>query len=108
MRDILQITKAELPKSDLLQIQKYLEQQLHSVRTIADLALSENDYRQLGIKLKSVFAFLDCQAIIARHAGIPYDELPYILCQIHEHIESSTEDLMHQLSPCLHEFQYNS
>lgn len=44
-------------KFDLHEMQLYLEDKIQNVRTICDLELSENDYRRLGIKLKSLFAF---------------------------------------------------
>lgn len=45
------------PVFDLHEMQMYFEQKIRTVRTISDLKLSENDYRRLGIKLKSLFAF---------------------------------------------------
>lgn len=45
------------PGFDLHEMQLYFEQEIRAVRTISDLKLSENDYRRLGIKLKSLFAF---------------------------------------------------
>lgn len=45
------------PGFDLHEMQMYFEQEIRAVRTISDLKLSENDYRRLGIKLKSLFAF---------------------------------------------------
>ena len=44
-------------KINLLQMQKYFEGQMKSVRTISDLELSENDYRSLSTRLKSLCFF---------------------------------------------------
>lgn len=44
-------------KINLLQMQNYFEGQTDSIRTIKDLELSENDYRSLGLKLKSLCFF---------------------------------------------------
>jgi hypothetical protein len=44
-------------KINLLQMQKYFEGQMKSVRTISDLELSENDYRGLSTRLKSLCFF---------------------------------------------------
>ena len=44
-------------KINLLQMQKYFEGQMKKIRIISDLELSENDYRSLGAKLKSLRFF---------------------------------------------------
>ena len=44
-------------KINLLQMQKYFEGQMDKIRIISDLELSENDYRSLGAKLKSLAFF---------------------------------------------------
>lgn len=44
-------------KINLLQMQDYFEGQIDKIRTISDLELSENDYRSLGAKLKSLCFF---------------------------------------------------
>lgn len=45
------------PGFELHEIQQHFEQEIRHVRIISDLELSEADYRRLGIKLKSLFAF---------------------------------------------------
>lgn len=44
-------------KINLLQMQHYFEGQVGKIRLISDLALSENDYRSLGTKLKALCFF---------------------------------------------------
>lgn len=44
-------------KVNLLQMQRYFEGQTSRIRTISDLNLSENDYRSLGARLKSLYFF---------------------------------------------------
>ena len=44
-------------KINLLQMQKYFEGQMKKIRIISDLELSENDYRSLGAKLRSLRFF---------------------------------------------------
>lgn len=44
-------------KVNLLQMQKYFEEQVGRIRVISDLRLSENEYRSLGAKLKSLSFF---------------------------------------------------
>lgn len=44
-------------KINLQQMQRFFEGQVESIRTISDLQLSENDYRSLGAKLKSLSFF---------------------------------------------------
>ena len=44
-------------KINLLQMQNFFEGQADRIRTISDLELSENDYRSLGLKLKSLCFF---------------------------------------------------
>lgn len=45
-------------KVNLLQMQRYFEGQMDKIRVISDLKLSENEYRSLGVKLKSLSFFL--------------------------------------------------
>jgi len=56
-------------KINLMHMQKYFEEQSERVRIISDLELSENDYKSLGTKLKSLTFF----------AGIMNDIEDYIL-----------------------------
>ena len=44
-------------KVNLLQMQRYLEGQVDKIRVISDLKLSENEYRSLGVRLKSLSFF---------------------------------------------------
>jgi len=44
-------------KINLLQMQKYFEGQMERIRTISDLELSENDFKSLGVKLRSLCFF---------------------------------------------------
>ena len=44
-------------KVNLLQMQKYFEGQVDKIRVISDLKLSENEYRSLGVRLKSLSFF---------------------------------------------------
>lgn len=46
-------------KFDLPQMKAYFEEQIPNVRLISDLTLSESDFKSLGAKLKSAFAFTD-------------------------------------------------
>ena len=46
-------------KFDLPQMKAYFEEQIPNVRLISDLTLSEADFKSLGAKLKSAFAFTD-------------------------------------------------
>lgn len=46
-------------KFDLPQMKTYFEEQIPQVRLISDLTLSETDFKSLGAKLKSAFAFTD-------------------------------------------------
>lgn len=45
-------------KVNLLQMQGYFEGQMDKIRVISDLKLSENEYRSLGVKLKSLSFFV--------------------------------------------------
>ncbi len=72
------------PKLDLHEMQLRFEQEIRAVHTICDLELSENDYRRLGIKLKSLYAFANssnfaddfmlCIAIYWTYSYIYWDE----------------------------------
>ena len=44
-------------KVNLLQMQRYFEGQVDKIRVISDLKLSENEYRSLGVRLKSLSFF---------------------------------------------------
>lgn len=57
-------------KINLLQMQNYFESQVGKIRLISDLALSENDYRSLGAKLKALCFF----------TGSENDIEDYMLC----------------------------
>ena len=46
-------------KFDLPQMKAYFEEQIPNVRLISDFTLSETDFKSLGAKLKSAFAFTD-------------------------------------------------
>ncbi len=51
-------------KINLLQMQKYFEGQMSRIRTIGDLELSENDFRSLSTRLKSLCFFTGSENII--------------------------------------------
>ncbi len=46
-------------KFDLPQMKSYFETQIPNVRLLSDMTLSETDFKSLGAKLKSAFAFTD-------------------------------------------------
>ena len=46
-------------KFDLPQMKSYFEEQIPYIRLLSDLTLSEADFKSLGAKLKSAFAFTD-------------------------------------------------
>lgn len=46
-------------KFDLPQMKSYFEEQIPNIRLLSDLTLSETDFKSLGAKLKSAFAFTD-------------------------------------------------
>lgn len=110
------------PKFDLHEMQMYFEQEVHNVRTISDLELSENDYRRLGIMLKSLFAFANnsnfaddfmlCIAVYWTYNFIYWDEkyakLNGELVQMFEELSQYTQ--RHQLDmflECFHDFGLN-
>ncbi len=113
----------EEPKFDLHEMQMYLEEKIQSVRTICDLELSENDYRRLGIKLKSLFAFANnrnfaedfmlCIAVYWTYDFIYWDEkyarFDTELIQMYEDLSQYTQryQLM-MLKECFHDFGLNS
>lgn len=111
------------PKFDLHEIQMYFEREVHNVRAICDLELSENDYRRLGIKLKSLFAFANnsnfaddfmlCMAIYWTYNFIYWDEkytrFNSELIQMFDELSQYTQ--RHQLEmfmECFHDFGLNS
>lgn len=113
----------EEPKFDLHEMQMYLEEKIQDVRTICDLELSENDYRRLGIKLKSLFAFANnrnfaedfmlCIAVYWTYDFIYWDE-KYVrfdteLVQMYDELSQYTQryQLM-MLKECFHDFGLNS
>ena len=44
-------------KFDLAQMKNYFEEQMNNQRLISDMALSEADFKSLGVRLKSAFSF---------------------------------------------------
>ncbi len=46
-------------KIDLPQMKSYFEEQIPRIRLISDMTLTEADFKSLGVKLKSAFAFSD-------------------------------------------------
>lgn len=72
------------PKFDLHEMQMYFEREIRDARTISDLELSENDYRRLGIQLKSLYtfannsnfadAFMLCTAVYWTYSYLYWDE----------------------------------
>lgn len=111
------------PRFDLHEMQLYFEQEIRTVRTISDLKLSENDYRRLGIKLKSLFAFANnsnfadqfmlCLAVYWTYNFIYWDEkyakFNREFIQIFENQSQYTQ--RHQLDmflECFYDFGLNS
>lgn len=110
------------PKFDLHEMQLYFEREVQDVRTLSDLELSENDYRRLGIKLKSLFAFANnsnfaddfmlCLAVYSTYNFIYWDEkytkMTSELIQLFEDESQYTQ--RHQLDmfrECFHDFGLN-
>lgn len=111
------------PGFDLHEMQMQYEQAIRHVRTISDLELSENDYRRLGIKLKSLFAFAKssnfaddfmlCLVIYWTYAHIYRDER---YMKLNEDLTQSFRELSqytqrHHLNmflECFHDFGLNS
>lgn len=110
------------PKFDLHEMQMCFENEIHNVRTLSDLELSENDYRRLGIKLKSLFAFarssnfaddfMLCIAVYCTYNFIywdeKYDKINGELFRMFE--EQSQYTQRHQLDmflECFHDFGLN-
>lgn len=110
------------PKFDLHEMQMCFEKEIHNVRTLSDLELSENDYRRLGIKLKSLFAFASssnvaddfmlCIAVYCTYNFIYWDEkyenVNGELLRMFE--EQSQYTQRHQLDmflECFHDFGLN-
>lgn len=110
------------PRFDLHEMQMYFEQEIQNVRTLSDLELSENDYRRLGIKLKSLFAFANnsnfaddfmlCIAVYWTYNFIYWDEkyakFNSELFQMFEELSQYTQ--RHQLDmflECFHDFGLN-
>ena len=48
-------------KFNLPQMKEYFENQIPRIRVLSDLALSETDFKSLGVRLKSAFSFTDCK-----------------------------------------------
>lgn len=111
------------PKFDLYEMQKYFEEKLRHVRTLSDLELSENDYRRLGIKLKSLYTFANnsnfaddfmlCIAVYWTYNFIYWDEKYTKFNQelVQSFEEQSQYAQRHQLDmflECFHDFGLNS
>lgn len=107
------------PGFDLHEMQMYFEQEIRNARTICDLELSENDYRRLGIKLKSLYAFANnsnfadhfmlCLAVYWTYDFIYWDEkyarFNREFMQMFENLSQYTQ--RHQLDmflECFHDF----
>ena len=91
-------------KFDLPQMKAYFEEQIPHVRLLSDLTLSQTDFKSLGAKLKSAFAFTDkkdgiedimlCYLVYWVHALIYWDEET----GIHDELTDYCEELpQHQL-----------
>lgn len=111
------------PRFDLHETQMQYEQAIRHVKTISDLELSENDYRRLGVKLKSLFAFAKssnfaddfmlCLVIYWTYAHIYRDER---YMKLNEDLMQSFQELSqysqrHHLKmflECFHDFGLNS
>ena len=111
------------PKFDLHEMQMNFEEKIKQVHTINDLELSENDYKRLGIKLKTLFAFANNSnfadgfmlsvAIYATYQFIYWDE-KYLKFnrELFQRFESQSQYTQrHQLAmfqECFHDFGLNS
>ena len=110
-------------KFDLHEMQMYFETEIRNVHTLSDLELNENDFRRLGIRLKSLIAFANhsnfaddfmlCVAIYAAYQFIYWDErytrFNRELFQMFEGQSQYTQ--RHQLLmflECFHDFGLNS
>ncbi len=111
------------PEFELHEIQQYFEREIRHVRIISDLELSEDEYRRLGIKLKSLFAFANnsnfaddfmlCLVIYWTYNHIYRDERNRKLNSelIHSFQEMSQYTQRHYLNmflECFHDFGLNS
>lgn len=113
----------EEPKFNLHEMQMYLEDRIQNVRAICDLELSENDYRRLGIKLKSLFAFATnrnfaedfmlCIAVYWTYDFLYWDEkyarVDSELVQMYRELSQYTQRYQLMLfRECFHDFGLNT
>ncbi len=84
-------------KVNLLQMQKYFEGQVDKIRVISDLKLSENEYRSLGVRLKSLSFFAGSEKDIEDYMLSILVYSTYSL--IYGNIGASFEDIFWQVVP---------
>lgn len=77
-------------KINLQQMQAFFEGQVDNIRTISDLQLSENDFRSLGVKLKSLYFFRGSENDIADYmlSVAVYSVYSLLYGNIHENFSS--------------------
>lgn len=84
-------------KVNLLQMQRYFEGQVDKIRVISDLKLSENEYRSLGVRLKSLSFFDGSEKDIEEYMLSILVYCTYSL--IYGDIGTSFEDVFWQVVP---------
>ncbi len=84
-------------KVNLLQMQEYFEGQVDKIRVIGDLKLSENEYRSLGVRLKSLSFFAGSEKDIEDYMLSILVYSTYSL--IYGNIGTSFEDIFWQVVP---------
>ncbi|MBQ9934522.1 MAG: hypothetical protein IJO70_01635 [Lachnospiraceae bacterium] len=84
-------------KVNLLQMQEYFEGQVDKIRVISDLKLSENEYKSLGVRLKSLSFFAGSEKDIEDYMLSILVYSTYSL--IYGNIGTSFEDIFWQVVP---------
>ena len=84
-------------KVNLLQMQEYFEGQVDKIRVISDLKLSENEYKGLGVRLKSLSFFAGSEKDIEDYMLSILVYSTYSL--IYGNIGTSFEDIFWQVVP---------
>lgn len=84
-------------KVNLLQMQGYFEGQVDKIRVISDLKLSENEYRSLGVRLKSLSFFAGSEKDIEDYMLSILVYCTYSL--IYGNIDTGFEDFFWQVVP---------
>jgi hypothetical protein len=84
-------------KVNLLQMQEYFEGQVDRIRVISDLKLSENEYRSLGVRLKSLSFFAGSEKDIEDYMLSVLVYCTYSL--LYGNVGTSFEDVFWQVIP---------